>query len=244
MKKKSGIKEINKSNKAKIAKVNIPLPLEMIEYLKKGKKSKIFLNIPLFQFYKDALDQLKSMYGSKSFSEKSSSFIPFVVTCAAALESLLNDYLITYSSYMYGLDNYNRFAEALLSIRLRGKLDIIIPLITDNKFIIKEDTNIYQKLIKLIRIRNELVHGKSLFNEYDLSVECYGKDGIKFSPIKLQKGKKTTFNTTLNDCRDFLSAIEEFESILSTKNIWQKDQLIKEENNKLLAKLPERKYHF
>jgi len=91
--------------------------------------------------------------------------LPFTFTCAAALESTLNDHLVAYAFSEYGVGDYRRPAEALLSMGLRSKLDMVVPLLSDNRFLVRSDSKPYQSLSRLISLRNELVHSKSFFVE-------------------------------------------------------------------------------
>lgn len=91
--------------------------------------------------------------------------LPFTFTCAAALEATLNDHLVAYAFSEYGVGDYRRPAEAFLSMSLRSKLDIVVPLLSHNKFLVRSDSKSYQVLSQLIRLRNELVHSKSFFVE-------------------------------------------------------------------------------
>ena len=92
--------------------------------------------------------------------------VPFILTCASALECSLNDYIIKHYSSDY--HSHSHLVDGYLSINFRGKLTNIVSILTNEKFIINTNHKTYQTLLELIRVRNRLVHNKS---DYD---ECTG----------------------------------------------------------------------
>jgi len=96
-----------KSKEEASAQVQIPLSPESIGHLRTKKRTKVYMVIPLTRTYMEVLEQLQSSFPvSESELSQSSSFIPFLVTCAAALECLLNDSLIMHSYYIFGPTKY------------------------------------------------------------------------------------------------------------------------------------------
>ena len=96
--------------------------------------------------------------------------VPFILTCAAALECSLNDYIIKHFTDNFGNHGKSQVPR-LLSMALKGKLINVVPLLTSNKYIINSDHKIYQSLVELIKIRNRLVHNKSSFETHDGFIE-------------------------------------------------------------------------
>jgi len=92
--------------------------------------------------------------------------VPFILTCASALECSLNDYIIKH--YSSGEHSHKHLIDGYLSINLRGKISNIVSILTNEKFMINTNHKTYQTLLELIRVRNRLVHNKS---DYD---ECTG----------------------------------------------------------------------
>lgn len=112
--------------------------------------------------YGDLLHQLLPRVRTGDW-HSNNNVLPFIFTCAAALEATLNDHLVAHAFGEYGVDDYRRHAEALLSMALRSKLDMIVPLLSHNKYLIRSDSKSCQALIRLIGLRNKLVHSKSFF---------------------------------------------------------------------------------
>jgi hypothetical protein len=71
--------------------------------------------------------------------------VPFILTCAAALECSLNDYIIKHLADTHG-EHGKLQTPGFLSMALKGKLINIVPLLTSNKFIINVNHVIYQTL--------------------------------------------------------------------------------------------------
>lgn len=89
--------------------------------------------------------------------------VPFILTCAAALECALNDYIISH----FSIDDKrsNELTSGYLSMNLRGKLTNIVSLLTNGKYTINTEHKTYQILVELIKVRNRLVHNKSSYEE-------------------------------------------------------------------------------
>ncbi|MGB5157213.1 hypothetical protein [Desulfobacterium sp. N47] len=98
--------------------------------------------------------------------ENSIHTVPFILTCAAALECSLNDYLIKHFTDSHGTHGKIQI-PGLLSMSLKGKLINIVPLLTSNKFMINVENKVYQTLADLIRERNRLVHNKSSYESHE-----------------------------------------------------------------------------
>ena len=99
-------------------------------------------------------------------------FIPYVLTCAAALEATMNEKLIGYADHRWGSDDPT-LAQSLLSMTLRGKLNALVPLLTDHRFQFNRKHFVYQRLNALISIRNILVHPKPFDKEFSVSDQVH-----------------------------------------------------------------------
>jgi hypothetical protein len=146
--------------------------------------------------------------------------------------------LIMHSDYVFGLSPRNRFAKAFLSMSLRGKLDTIVPLLTSNKYIIRQESGTYLTLCRLIKLRNDLMHGKAFATEHHVSVQQRDSEGIGFSPIKVPKMPYDGIR--IEDCENFLAALREIDSLLSSIKTWQREESLPAEYEGLLAALPPR----
>lgn len=164
-----------------------------------------------------ALDFTSAIYGDLLYQllpnvqtgdwHSNNNVLPFIFTCAAALEATLNDHLVAYAFEEYRLVDYRRHAEALLSMGLRSKLDMVVPLLSHNNFLLRSESKQYQMLIKLVRLRNELVHSKSLF------VECVKLDETEEKVVINKKKyermlKRGLRSVEATDCREFYLALK------------------------------------
>lgn len=66
---------------------------------------------------------------------------PYTVMCAAALECCLNDSLIDHARELWK-DDYKDFADAYLSMSLRTKLEMIVPVLTGNRYRINKESDV------------------------------------------------------------------------------------------------------
>ncbi len=133
------------------------------------EEKKIFLNHFHGQYHTDL--EIVSWYRSEigwyfDSGKNAIHTVPFVLTCAAALECSLNDHIIEHYTDTYG-EHGKLQIPGLLSVTLKGKLLNIVPLLTSNKFIINIEHKIYQILAELIKTRNRLVHNKSSYEIHD-----------------------------------------------------------------------------
>lgn len=132
--------------------------------------------------------------------------LPYVFTCAAALEATLNDHLVADAFSVYGESKYRRHSEAFLTLSLRGKLDLIFPLLSKGKFIARDDSSAYRALAELVGLRNELVHSKSFFEE---AVDWHGdSEDPQIRQAFLEKTKKRKLRSvTSAKCKAFHAAL-------------------------------------
>lgn len=92
----------------------------------------------------------------KAEKEPAHLVVPYVLTCAAYLEAKLNESLFQFGMKRYGED----IADAFMSLNLPIKLKVLVPLLTDGRYKIKQDHFVYQRLATLIRVRNVVTHAK------------------------------------------------------------------------------------
>lgn len=112
------------------------------------------------------------------FDEESKSLIvPFVITCAAALECILNDCLIRTFREVEELATQ---LDGYLSMTLKGKLINVVPLVTAQRFALNQRHKTYHHLAELIRVRNQLVHNRSSVFEERSAVITTAEDGKPF----------------------------------------------------------------
>lgn len=153
--------------------------------------------------------------------------IPFIITCAAALECLFNDNIIAHTFETFGEDNYKRYTDGLIAMGLRRKLDYIIPLLSENKYTLKSTTNTYQQLAKLISVRNRIMHAKSSVEEYEiLEFEKGEIPKIVISAPAEHFTQVSLFNISINEAKKFFEALLNFYSVIENFSEWEKSDLI------------------
>lgn len=167
------------------------------------------------------LDNLRSLSSQlkKNATTSDTLLVPFVLTCAAALEAMLNDEIISWAQESFPLESYKRIADTHLSISLRGKLDYIVPLRTCNSYIFRTNSAVYGTLSRLITRRNELMHAKSFFNFHKIDLAGGGDDPLLLNPLNLEKLKELPsgpsdpyHEVTTEECLSYYEAINEFET--------------------------------
>jgi hypothetical protein len=111
------------------------------------------------------LDKLRKHY--KAEGQPESLVIPYVLTCAAYLESKLNDSLLQFALKRYG----EHVADALMSLSLPRKLNVLVPVLTEGRYRINMKHFVYERLVSLIRVRNSIAHAKSELAEITAAPE-------------------------------------------------------------------------
>ena len=111
------------------------------------------------------LDKLRKHYEAEG--QPDSLVIPYVITCAAYLESKLNDSLFEFAMKRFGQD----VADVLVSLSLPSKLNVLVPVLTDGRYRINRQHFVYQRLMSLVRVRNSITHAKSEFEEITATSE-------------------------------------------------------------------------
>ena len=131
--------------------------------MKTGKKKYTFHHHK-HAIYERILKALRKEYLAGGEPERLS--VPYVLMCATALEARLNDELHGYSSSIWG-DDYKPLADAFMSMSFRGKLNALVPILTNNKYRMNQNHIVYRRLASLITMRNLLAHPKPSVEEYE-----------------------------------------------------------------------------
>jgi hypothetical protein len=167
--------------------------------------------------YLDNLSTLSSQL-KKNVPPSDFLLVPFILTCAAALEAMLNDEIISWAQETFASESYKRIADAHLSMSLRGKLEYIVPLMTHNSYILRTNSVEHKTLSSLITRRNELMHGKAFFQFNQVDVDGDAED-LQFNPLNLETLEKLPTSpsdpfdeVTVAECLSCYEALEAFET--------------------------------
>jgi hypothetical protein len=129
--------------------------------------------------------------------------VPFILTLCASLEANLNDWLIIDTFAKHGQEQYKPLAEGFTGVSLSRKLRVVVVVLTDNTFQLRENSPITQQLDKLISIRNKITHPSA-----DYHVEKQSETKGKTHSDKLTNHPLHTI--TANDCRKYYDAVIDF----------------------------------
>lgn len=132
--------------------------------------------------------------------------VPFILTLSAWLEAGLNDYLLIDTFIKHGSERYKNLAEGYVNISFSKKLRLVVAILTDNTFQLRDDSAIVQKLDRMIAARNKITHPVTLFY-----VEPRPKGEEKVVRSKITDHPMLDF--TPKDCRDFYQAVEDFDRL-------------------------------
>lgn len=110
--------------------------------------------------------------------------IPLIITCAAALETILNEAIIVECRHRFPEKDVKRITNSHLGMSLGGKLDNLGWLLTDNAYIMNNESAIYQCLRSIIKYRNEIMHLKAYYQEVEWEVsEIETEEGVESSVV-------------------------------------------------------------
>lgn len=145
--------------------------------------------------------------------------IPFLITCAAAIEALLNDAIIVECRHRFPRKDIKRISSAHLGMSLSGKLDNLGWLLTDNEFITNNESAIYQQLKFIIKKRNEIMHRKEFHKEVkvaDIETTESGEEKVWFT---LDEGyfdsvRNSPENVSYEECVAFCGAVTQLEETI------------------------------
>lgn len=184
---------------------------------KKKKHVTIAVKTYISLNYLDNLSILSSQL-KKNTPLSNSLLVPFILTCAAALEAMLNDEIISWAQETFSNESYKRMADAHLSMSLRGKLEYIVPLQTHNSYVLRTNSAEYKTLSSLIARRNALIHSKSFFHFNQVDVKSDSEE-LQVNPLNLETLKKLPsapsdpfHEVTVEECLSYYRALEAFET--------------------------------
>lgn len=139
--------------------------------------------------------------------------VPFILTCAAALEYYLNDLIIDYADNYWTLEDHRDIASALISIHFKKKLNFIVPLLSNNKYMINQTHYTYKRLSDLIQRRNSLIHNKPEIADLEMAL-LDKKEGTKRIVVDAKTWDKLTKNAPdiikYSICTNYYKALEDF----------------------------------
>lgn len=104
--------------------------------------------------------------------------VPFILTLSASLEANLNDWLVIDTFRKHGSERYKALAEGYTGVSFAKKLRLVVAVLTDNAFQLREDAPVVQLLDKLIATRNKITHPLAHFQleqESETARESQGK---------------------------------------------------------------------
>lgn len=158
------------------------------------------------QLYMSILTELRTQVGWLD-EGNGAMVVPFILTCAAALECTLNDIIIS----AFDSEPERSLVDGYLSMNLRGKLTNIVPIATENEFYINKEHKTFLHLSELISVRNRLVHNKSSHETHDgvIVKDPAGEVHIRVEPGVAERIDDVTFGLKKSVGR-FHDAIEDF----------------------------------
>ncbi len=142
------------------------------------------------------------------------------MTAAVAMESLLNDAIVTQCYSVFPKGDYKGIAESYLSMSLKGKLISVVPLASKNEYLIDKESDLFQTLKNLISLRNEVAHTKSFFEdvEYEeIEEEFEGelREGMGLDINWMAKRfSKAIYSSSIEDVEKCINAVGELKSCL------------------------------
>ncbi len=114
--------------------------------------------------YERILDAMRDQYLNESEPDRLA--VPYILMCATTLEARMNDELHDHAYKMWG-DKYKTIADAYFSMTFRGKLNALVPILTNGRYRINRDHFVYQRLVSLISVRNLIAHPKPTVGEFE-----------------------------------------------------------------------------
>ncbi len=156
-------------------------------------------------------DCLKKLYPKvkEGNSVENPLIVPFVLTCAAALEAKLNDTIVSWAWDTLGKKEYKTVSEALLTMSLKSKIDTVVVLLSRNRFTFRRDAKCYQTLLKLISIRNKLIHNKGFYDYVEVEYDKESDRIVNLDDDFTQRLMKAPFlSIGASECEEFYRAIE------------------------------------
>jgi hypothetical protein len=133
----------------------------------------------------------------------------FIFAICAGIESTINDAYIDFFHKRMGAE-YKEYAKAFIHLRLREKLIVLIPLVSNFSYRMNEDNNDFKALIGLFDLRNNLIHAKQHWHTATITqkgsyyyLEYDNEDSLDFYASDTPK-------ITLDDLKKYMSLFKKF----------------------------------
>jgi len=141
----------------------------------------------------------------------------FILVAASALESILNNGIIWWAHNRFPMDDYKRMASAFHSMSLRAKLDAFIYVISNSEYITNNESNIYQQLSELIKVRNEVAHKKDFFRVIELDIDEDKEGTLGFEvPDELKSFlSDTPLSLAVEQCKNYRHALNHLHDLIT-----------------------------
>ena len=154
----------------------------------------------------------------------------FILAAAASLESLLNEGIISWAFQLFPKGDHKRHATAFLSMNLGKKLDALGFLLSSGKFITNNESSVYQTLISLIKLRNEVAHSKDFYKEADIEYGEVDEDGgrsftLPYDISKLMDNHPLSLEQ--DKCNFIIYSLKHLESVLINEITHSETELFK-----------------
>ncbi|OCH63855.1 hypothetical protein A6E00_15675 [Vibrio diabolicus] len=136
--------------------------------------------------------------------------LSFILTVAAAFEATINDAIVVWAHQRFPNSDYKRHASAFLSMNLMKKLDALGFLLSSGCFITDNESDVYQSLSKLVKLRNEVAHSKDFFTDANIEFHEHENGDVTFELPKevASKFSKSPLTTTKNRAIEIFEAVE------------------------------------
>ncbi len=154
----------------------------------------------------------------------------FILVAAASLESLLNEGIISWAFQLFPKGDHKRHATAFLSMNLGKKLDALGFLLSSGKFITDNESSVYQTLMSLIRLRNEVAHSKDFYKEADIEYGEINEEGGRSFQLPCDISKlmdNHPLSLEQNKCQYIVESLKHLEAVLREEIEHSKTELFK-----------------
>lgn len=130
----------------------------------KSNKYKVRVMLDRSVIYHQLLQEMRNQYLKED--EPNHLVVPYVILCALALEATLNGALTRKALSIHHADSTS-LTDAFCSMSFKGKLNALVPLLTNGKFRINQQHRVYKQLASLITVRNRLAHSRSRYEDME-----------------------------------------------------------------------------
>jgi hypothetical protein len=112
--------------------------------------------------YKEALDKCYQAFKQdQSYANR----ISFGIITMAYIEYACNTLLVDFCERTFVEDVADTYARYFTKLEIKAKIEIVVSLVTNFRFVADKGHNTIQSLIKLIGIRNKIVHKKDTYED-------------------------------------------------------------------------------